>query len=199
MRPRSWIGPFAALGIFLLVPARMSGQAGKTAAPAGDRHVAAQRYFTDTILTDQNGRNLRFYSDLVKDHVVVISTFFVDCTNVCSPLNYKIEKIQEALGSHLGSQVRLLSITVDPVRDTSTRLAEYAGRFHARPGWSFLTGRKENVDLVLKKLGQYVESRDDHLNLILIGNDSTGLWKKAFGLARTEDLIKVVDSVLQDK
>jgi len=51
------------------------------------------------------------------------------------------------------------------------------------PGWQFLTGEKQNVDLVLKKLGQYVESRDAHSNLIIVGNEPTGLWKKAFGLA----------------
>jgi protein SCO1/2 len=51
----------------------------------------------------------------------------------------------------------------------------------------------------LKKLGQFVEDKNDHLNIFIIGNERTGLWKKAFGLAKSEELIKVVDSVLDDK
>jgi hypothetical protein len=36
------------------------------------------------------------------------------------------------------------------------------------------------------------------MNIFLIGNDRTGLWKKAFGLAKSEELMKVVESVVND-
>ena len=62
-----------------------------------------------------------------------------------------------------------------------------------------MTGPKENVDAALKKLGQYVDNREAHQNLFLIGNDKTGLWKKAFGLAKPEEIFPVVDSVVNDK
>jgi protein SCO1/2 len=108
-------------------------------------------------------------------------------------------KIQDRLGDRLGKDVHLISISVDPVNDTPAKLKEFAARFKARPGWFFLTGTKENVDAALRKLGQYVETRESHQNLFLIGNDRTGLWKKAFGLARPEDIFPVVDSVVNDK
>ena len=52
---------------------------------------------------------------------------------------------------------------------------------------------------MLKKLGQFVDDKQDHLNIFIIGNERTGLWKKAFGLAKSEELVKVVDSVINDK
>jgi protein SCO1/2 len=85
------------------------------------------------------------------------------------------------------------------VTDTPTRLKEYAAKFHAKKGWTFLTGKKENVDWALYKLGQYVENKDEHKTVVIIGNERTGLWKKAFGMAKAEELIKLVEEVASDK
>jgi protein SCO1/2 len=159
----------------------------------------AQKYFSDVELIDQDGQKLRFYSDVLKNKVVVINTFFTTCTNICPPMNRNFEKIQEALGERLGKDVFLVSITVDPQTDTPTRLKEYSRRFHARPGWMFLTGNKENVNWALYKLGQYVETRDDHTSIFIIGNEPKGLWKKAFGLAKVEELIRIVEDVIADR
>ena len=51
----------------------------------------------------------------------------------------------------------------------------------------------------LQKLGQKTGSREDHQNLFLIGNDRTGLWKKPFGLAKLEEIVPIVDSVVNDR
>jgi protein SCO1/2 len=150
-------------------------------------------------LIDQDGREMRLYSDLIKDKVVVIDVMFTACVGACPIMSSTFAKIQDRLGERLGKDVHLISISVDPVNDTPARLKEFAARFNARPGWFFLTGSKENVDAALRKLGQYVETREAHQNLFLIGNDRTGLWKKAFGLAKPEDIFPVVDSVVNDE
>jgi protein SCO1/2 len=114
-------------------------------------------------------------------------------------MNRNLEKVQEALGDHIGKDVFIISISVDPDVDTPANLKEYAKKLHAKPGWSFLTGDKQSVDFALNKLGQYVNDKQDHLNIFIIGNERTGLWKKAFGLARSDELVKVVESVLNDQ
>ena len=159
----------------------------------------AEKYFSDVELIDQDGRKLRFYSDVLKDKVVVINTFFTTCKSICPPLNRNFQKIQEALGDRVGKDVILVSITVDPVTDTPTRLKEYGRLFKAQPGWLFLTGKKENVDWALYKLGQYVEAKDDHTSIVIIGNEPKGLWKKAMGLAAADELIKIVEDVINDR
>jgi protein SCO1/2 len=171
-----------------------SAQTGSQVEPS-----AAQKYFTDVELLNQDGKKMRFYSDLLKGHTVVIITFFTTCTGVCPPMNRNMARIQEALGDRLGRQVNLISITVDPVTDTPARLQEYAAKFHARPGWYFITGTQENISFALKKLGQYVVDKNDHNSIMIIGNEATGLWKKAFALAQAEELIKTVQGVADDK
>jgi protein SCO1/2 len=159
----------------------------------------AHKYFTDTLLINQNGEKMRFYADLLQGKVVIINSFFATCQGSCLPLNRNLEKVQQALGDRIGKDVYIISISVDPIVDTPPRLKEYAKKLKARPGWYFLTGDKQNVDLVLHKLGQFVPEKQDHLNIFIIGNERTGLWKKAFGLAPSDQIVKVVESVLNDK
>lgn len=162
--------------------------------------AAAQSYFTDVPLVTQNGNSVRLYSDLLHDKVVVINTFFATCTGSCPKTSGILAGLQERLGDHLGKDVFILSFTVDPQTDTPQKLKQYAEQFHARPGWLFLTGTKENVDLALGKLGPKIARREDHSTLFLVGNDRTGLWKKVLAPSCTSDsLNQIVDSVLNDK
>jgi protein SCO1/2 len=113
-------------------------------------------------------------------------------------MNTMMEQLQNHLGDRLGKDVVLLSITVDPANDTPGMLKDYADRFHAKRGWYFLSGDRENVDIALHKLGQYTEVRENHSTIVLIGNVSTRLWKKVNGLAPAGDIIKVLDGVMAD-
>jgi len=169
--------------------------------PAASARVRspAEKYFSDVELINQDGQKMRFYSDVLKDKVVVINTFFTTCTGVCPPINRTLERMQEALGDRLGKDAFLVSMSVDPDTDTPSKLKEYSRRFHARSGWIFLTGKKENVDWALYKLGQYVETKDGHTTIIIIGNEPKGLWKKAFGLAKADELMKIVEDVINDR
>jgi protein SCO1/2 len=167
--------------------------------PSADAEPAGKKYFTDVLLVNQNGEKMRFYSDLLQNKVVVINSFFATCTGSCLPLNRNLEKLQRALAGRMGESVYFISISVDPTVDTPTSLKAYAKKLNAGPGWFFLTGDKENVDFALKKIGQFVDDKNDHLNIFIIGNERTGLWKKAFGLAPDAELLKVVESVLNDK
>ena len=178
--------------------AQEPGQADKQT-PSANTEPAGKKYFTDVLLVNQNGQKMRFYSDLMQNRVVVINSFFATCTGSCLPLNRNLEKLQRALAGHMGEDVYFISISVDPTVDTPANLKAYAKKLNAGPGWFFLTGDKENVEFALRKIGQFVDDKNDHLNVFIIGNERTGLWKKAFGLAKEDELLKVVESVLNDK
>jgi protein SCO1 len=166
---------------------------------AAQMRATAQKYFTDVELINQNGKRMRLYSDVLKNRVVVINAFFATCQGSCLPMNNNLEKVQAAFRERMGKDLYIVSISVDPTVDTPTALKDYAKKLNAVPGRLFLTGRKANVDLALRKLGQYVEQREQHTNIFIIGNERTGLWKKAFGLAQADELIKIVESVLNDQ
>src|SRR5205814_10547279 len=98
-----------------------------------------------TLLIDQNGRKVRFYTDLLQGKVVIINSFFATCQGSCLPLNRNLEKVQQALGDHLGKDVHILSISVDPTVDTPPKLKAYAKKLNAKPCWYFVTGEHHNV------------------------------------------------------
>src|SRR5262245_54023148 len=81
---------------------------------AAQEPSAAEKYFSDVELIDQDGKKLHFYSDVLKGKTVVVNTFFTTCTSVCPPMNRNMQKIQEALGDRVGKDVFFISITVDP-------------------------------------------------------------------------------------
>lgn len=158
----------------------------------------ARKYFSDVELVDQDGQKHRFYSDLLAGRTVVVDAFYTSCNGACPVMEQKLATLQDWLGDRLGKEAYLLSITVDPQVDTPARLKEYSQRLGARPGWFFLTGKKENVDWALYKLGYFVEQKEAHSNLLIMGKESTGLWKKVFGLATSDDIIHSLDAVLHD-
>jgi protein SCO1/2 len=175
-----------------------NSQAASAHEPSGPDDPA-RAYFTDVLLVNQNGQEMRLYSDLIKGKTVIIIPFFTSCTGACPVMNQNLAKIQDWLGDRLGKDALMISISVDPATDTTEKLREYARKMSARPGWFFLSGKRENVEVALKKLGQYVKNREDHSNIMLVGNAKTGLWKKVFSLAAIESLIPIVESVLNDK
>lgn len=164
-----------------------------TAAFAGDH------YLSHLPLVDHNGRTVDFYDDLIKNRIVVINSFFASCTGSCPVMARSFLHLQNKLGDRLGKDVILLSITVDPEVDTPEKLKEYAKKMGAKPGWYFLTGSRAQVDAVLSKIGQYTEARETHKNIIIAGNDRTGLWKKALATAPSDEIWNVVATVVDDR
>lgn len=153
-------------------------------------------YFTNLpLLTHDRGR-VRFYDDLIRDRVVLVSSFYASCKDVCSPLTYNLVKTQQLLEESLPNQVRLVSISTDPVADSEAVLRDYARRHGTLPGWSFVTGKKENVDWVLHKLGLYEEDKVQHSVALWVGNDRTGTWLKLHAMAPPEAIVAAVRKVL---
>jgi protein SCO1/2 len=160
---------------------------------------AAASYFANLSLVDQDGRRIDLYNDLMKGKTVVINSFFASCTGSCPVMGRAFLHAQGELGPRLGSEVNLISITVDPANDTSAALHEYAKKMNAKHGWYFLTGSPAEVEAALKKIGQYTATREDHMNLMVAGNDRTGLWKKVFALAKPKDVYDVILTVANDR
>jgi protein SCO1 len=163
--------------------------------------TAAQEYFTDVPLVTQNGVPVRLYSDLLQGKVVVINTFFATCTSSCPRTSGLLADLQERLGDQLGKDVFLLSFSVDPDIDTPEKLKQYAGQYHAKPGWLFLTGKKENVDFALSKLGPKLARKEDHMTVFIVWNGRTGLLEKVpfSPMSTAESLHSVIESALHDR
>lgn len=151
---------------------------------------------TDVTVQDQNGRKLNFYTDLVKGKTVIINFIFTTCTTICPPLTATFRKVQQELGEHVGRDVHMISISVDPTIDVPERLKEFSAQFKAGPGWTFVTGSRPEIDSLLKALGAAVADKNDHTPMILVGNDAANYWTRTYGLAPASTLVKIVGEAM---
>jgi protein SCO1/2 len=147
--------------------------------PAGNRWGAD--YFPNVPLTNQDGKTVHFYDDLLKDKIVAINLFYTTCEYQCPLESARLAQVQRILGDRVGKEIFFYSISIDPTRDTPEALKAYAEKFHAGPGWQFLTGKPADIELLSKKIGLYSdpkESKDGHTPALMIGNVSTGQWTR---------------------
>jgi cytochrome oxidase Cu insertion factor (SCO1/SenC/PrrC family) len=165
----------------------------------GDGSREAALRVPDTTVFDQHGKRLRFYSDLVKGKTVAINFVFTTCNGVCPTLTAKFRQVQQELGERVGRDVQLISISVDPTTDVPERLNAYAEKFHAGPGWTFVTGSKPEIDELLRALGAFASDKNKHPQTILIGNDATGYWTRTLGLSPTKTIAQILTDAAKTK
>ncbi len=174
------------------------GGRGQAAAAAQEHKIEeepARVDLADIELVDQDGRKVKFASDVVRGRVVVMDLIYTTCPLVCPILSAIFSRLQELLGDRLGSEVYLVSVTVDPNTDIPPRLKEYAAKFDARPGWTFLTGERRNVTQVLKGLGGYTSDLSKHPAMILVGDGGKGGWTRFYGFPSPERILEKVDEI----
>ncbi len=149
------------------------------AASAGNRWGA--NYFPNVELTTQDGKTVHLYDDLLKGKSVVVNLIYTHCQDSCPLETARLAQVQHMLGDRVGKDIFFYSISIDPETDTPEVLKGYAEKFHAGPGWLFLTGKKADIELVGRKLGLYSDpalNRDGHTTDLMIGNEPTGQWTR---------------------
>jgi cytochrome oxidase Cu insertion factor (SCO1/SenC/PrrC family) len=168
------------------------GAAAPAAAVGKTVSAKSAAYFPNHTLVTQDDKTVRFYDDMLKGKVVLINFMFTKCSGVCSPMTANLSKVQSYLGERVGREVSMLSISVDPANDTPAVLKAYAAKHKAGPGWYFLTGKKENVDWILYKLGGYVAEPGQHSSVLIIGNEATGEWAKVHAMSSPSEIAAAV-------
>ena len=147
-------------------------------------------------LSDQDGRSLRLKNDVIGDRIVVVSFVYTNCTTVCPAVSAIFSDLQKKLGSRLDKDVRLVTLSVDPVRDTPSRLKSYAAQYDAKPGWLWLTGTQASVAEALMGFGTYSPNYENHPVVVLIGDGKTGQWSRHYGLSGPDRLLAQVDELV---
>jgi protein SCO1 len=150
----------------------------------------ASRHFPNVLLRTHDGRNVRFYDDLVKGKKVLINFTYTNCTRTCPRTTENLRRVQELLGDRIGRDIFIVSLSLDPERDTPETLRMYAAHNGARAGWTFATGRQDDIDDIRRRLGLY-DNPDytQHMGLLTFGNEPAGKWAATFALDKPENIV----------
>jgi len=164
-------------------------------------------------LKTQDDKVVRFYEDLIKDKIVIIDFMYTQCKGICETGTANLVQVQKALGDHLGRDVFIYSITLDPEHDTPEVLKAYAEKHGARPGWTFLTGNAEDITTLRNKLGLSslnpdlrrklglaikasnldADPQKQHSGMVLIGYDAFNKWEKVSITSRPDHILEVIE------
>jgi len=159
------------------------------------QNAFAEPRIPDVNCLDQNGKKLRFNTDLVKGKVVVISFIYTSCTYLCTRIGESTARLQTALGDRLGRDVHLISVSTDPVTDTPEKLRAWATRLKAKDGWTLVTGEKPEMDRLLRVLTGDATGQKSHSPLLLIGNEATNVWAESYAFENPAKVIQQIDRV----
>jgi protein SCO1/2 len=150
------------------------------------REVMRRHFFPSVTLTTHKGKKVRFYEDVLKGKIVVLNLMYADCTAYCPVITQRLLTAQKILvetrGFRPGRDYFFYSITVKPEEDTAGKLTEFAEMHKVGEGWTFLTGKPDDIELVRRKLGfadpDPVVDRDKsrHSGMIRYGNEPRCLW-----------------------
>ena len=158
---------------------------------ASEEWVLTETTFNESVI-DQMGKKQTFYDDLIKNKTVAINFIFTACTSSC-PLSAAIfRQVQKKLGKQ---KVQLITISVDPINDTPDRLLEFSKKFKATPEWTFVTGEKVVISNLLKNLGAYTGDKNDHSNIVIVGNDTNHQWTRLYGFPQADEIISALNNV----
>ncbi len=157
---------------------------------ASARERIRRRHFPNLLLTTHEGRKVRFYDDLIKDKIVVINFMYVKCEGVCPGITANLVRLQNRLGRRLGRDIFMYSLTLKPEQDSPEVLRQYAKAYHVRSGWTFLTGKPKDMELLRRKLGftdpdpKLDADKSNHIGNIRYGNEPLLRWGSFPGLSR---------------
>lgn len=162
-----------------------------------------KRYFPNVLLRTQDNEPVRFYDDLVKDKVVTINFFYAKCEEICPIVTANLARVQKLLGDKVGRDVFMRSITLRPELDTPEALKAYSKMHGAGPGWEFLTGSRDDVELLRRSLGftnpdaKLDQDITQHIGNVRYGNEPLMLWGACPGQARPEWIVESISWMIQ--
>jgi protein SCO1/2 len=198
----------AALGAGLVAAAGVGGWAARShmTAVAASRRGTPLGRIPDVPLVTHEGRHVRFYSDLVKGRVVFVSMMYAQCSDRCPPMTQNLKRVHEMLGDRAGRDVFMYSITLLPEYDRPADLKAFVDLNRIGPGWTFLTGKKDDIEQIRVGMGfsdpDPVLDADvaSHIGMVRIGNEALDRWSMAPILSEPELILEslmAVDPVTQ--
>ncbi len=155
-------------------------------------------YFPNTVVHTHTGKKLRFYDDVVRGKVVVFNMMYSVCTGICPGNTANLLQVQNVLGSRLGKDVHMYSMTLQPEFDTPQALQDYVKRYSIKPGWTFLTGQPKEMELIRRKLGFFNDDPridsdlNNHTGMVRVGSESLDRWFMVPALSSPKLMAKAI-------
>ena len=167
------------------------------------RQRIQEQHLPNIPLITHEGRGVRFYDDLVKNKKVSMNFFYTNCDEICPLVMANLAKVQRLLGTHVGRDFQMYSFTLKPDEDTVEDIRNHRKALGAKPGWTFLTGKPQDLETLRAAIGfKYPDPAIDkdktqHIGNIRYGNEPLMLWSACPGMAHAEWIAETLKWMIQ--
>ena len=164
------------------------------------RELIQQRHLPNVELITQDNQRVHFYTDLVKDRRVVIQFMFARCKDICPVITHHLVEVQKILKDRVGRDIFFYSITLSPEEDSPRDLKAYAKMHGVGQGWTFLTGKPDDILLLRKSLGFFYDDpkedadRNNHSGMLVVGTEPLMRWAMCQGGADPKWIATVIQT-----
>ena len=154
-------------------------------------------------LLTHEGKRVMFYDDLIKGKIVTLNFFYTRCDEICPMVTANLVKVQKLLGADVGTKLSMYSFTLKPEEDDVTAIRNYRELFHAKPGWTFLTGKPADLEQIRKGIGftypdpAIDKDKTQHIGNVRYGNEPLMLWAACPGMANATYLAESITWMLR--
>lgn len=146
-------------------------------------------------LINHNGEYVSLPTLLEGEGPVVLDFFFASCSTICPVLSASFVHLQQAWDQP--QKLRLISIAIDPEHDTPEVLRDYRKRHKAGPDWILLTGKRADVEQVMKAFDAFVVNKMSHKPLTFIYAPGKQTWIRLEGTLPGAQLLEEVRASLK--
>lgn len=200
---RDWLGVAGVAGVVLLPGALPAARAATptTDVPAPRRRGFRDGYFPNLELRNQCDEPVRFYDDCLKGKRVLVHFTYLSCEGKCPLITANLVQVQRLLGERAGRDVFFVSISLKPELDTPEALRQHAALFGVGPGWTFLTGRRADIEVLRRRFGMVDPDPEldadpsNHTGMVRIGNVPYERWLGCPGGAPAAAIVRAILSI----
>ncbi|PYP84990.1 MAG: SCO family protein [Blastocatellia bacterium AA13] len=191
----------ALVGMAPLAAGLAAGKDSPVSSGKSSRERIRDRYFPNLELVTHEGKKVRFYDDLIKDKIVIINFMYANCEGICPGITANLVRVQKAFGDRVGRDIFMYSFTLKPEQDTPEVLKEYAEMHGAKPGWLFLTGKPDDMEILRRRLGffdsdpEVDKDKSQHIGNVRYGNEPLQQWGGCPGQGNPEWIVKLISGV----
>lgn len=143
----------------------------------------------DLALLNQDGKKVRLKQLVEFGDPVVVNFFYTSCTTICPVLSTGFANLQLKIGDN-PRKLRLVSITIDPGKDTPQVMKDYAQRFRAKANWDFLTGSRAEVERAMHGFNTFIPNTSSMVPINLIYLRKEKKWLRIFGVMSSSEFLE---------
>jgi protein SCO1/2 len=157
---------------------------------ASDTVTSMREYAVPAVrLVRDDGKVVSLPDEMNDGRPIVLNFIFTTCTTICPLQSSTFAQFEHRLGAD-ADKVHLMSISIDPERDTPARLSEYARKFHAGPGWQHYTGTLEASVSAQRAFDVYRGGKMSHALVTLMRAAPGKPWLRIEGFVKPDDLVR---------